>query len=73
MIWRVRKPGARYRLNRLWHNWFAWYPVRVPTYGKMSGMHKVWLKTIRRRGTSFRCGQYHELTCWNWKYKLKDE
>ena len=49
MRWRVRKPGARFRARKLWHSWFAWYPVRVPCRGKMSGMTLVWGETIMRR------------------------
>lgn len=50
MKWRVRKPYARIRAKHRWHKWFAWYPVRVPTKGKMSGMTMVWLETIERKG-----------------------
>lgn len=46
---RVRKPGARYRAKKRWHDWFAWRPVRVPSKGKMSGQTLVWFETIQRR------------------------
>lgn len=49
MKWRVRKPGARKRAKRLWHRWFAWRPVRVPTNGKRSGMTMVWLQFVMRK------------------------
>jgi len=49
MKWRVRKPGAILRSLTRWHKWFAWFPVRVPTKGRMSGQTKVWLETIERR------------------------
>ena len=68
MIWRVRKPGAKYRAKHQWHNWFAWYPVRVPTRGRMSRQHKIWLKTVRRRGTLEWDGGLD--TYWNWRYAL---
>lgn len=29
--------------QRMWHLWFAWYPVTV-------GQHRVWLETVKRRG-----------------------
>ena len=35
MKWRVRKEGTRERALHQWHLWFAWYPVDVPTKGKM--------------------------------------
>lgn len=57
MKWRVRKPGARNRAKRLWHKWFAWYPVRVPTYGKRSGMTMVWLQHVKRKQIVEKC--YH--------------
>jgi len=66
MKWRVRKPFARIRAKHRWHKWFAWYPVRVPTKGKMSGMTMVWLETIERKGfldTSW--GDY----TWSWDYR----
>jgi hypothetical protein len=68
MKWRVRKPVSLFRLHHQWHKWFAWYPVRVPTKGKMSGMTKVWLETIERKG------EYHHGMCdgwWNWSYRFK--
>lgn len=55
MKWRVRKPGAKERAKRLWHTWFAWYPVRVPTKGRMSGMKMVWLSKVKRKSKTFYC------------------
>jgi len=49
MIWRVTKPNAVNRAKHQWHNWFAWYPVRVPSKGRMSKQHMAWCQTIRRR------------------------
>ena len=68
MKWRVGKPGAKRRLKKQWHRWYAWYPVRVPTYGRMSGQHRVCLVQIWRRGTPYRTGQYGEHECWSWEY-----
>jgi len=68
MIWRVTKPRAKHRAKKLWHDWFAWYPVRVPTMGRMSGQHKVWLKTVRRRGTLEMISPTS--ANWNWRYVL---
>lgn len=64
MKWRVRKPNARKRALHMWHNWYAWHPVRVPTAGSMSGMHMVWLVDIKRKGHFF---SYCD--CWDWEYK----
>ena len=65
MKFRVRKPGARKRLRHYkaviawreeqqyksnWSPWFAWFPVRVPTKGRMSGMTLAWLEFIERKG-----------------------
>lgn len=71
MKWRVRKPGAKFKVKCRWHNWFAWYPVRVPTKGRMSGMTKVWLQTVRRKGAVV----YDSTACysWNWHYALNGE
>ena len=70
MKWRVRKPGAkwhlRYRTLTNWHLWFAWYPVRVPTKGKMSKQHKVWLVKVQRKGTHPTC---YEGAYWSWEYR----
>ena len=65
MIWRVTKPGAKRRALKQWHWWFAWYPVRIPTEGRMRKQHKVWLQRIRR------CGVYedgYEGPYWVWHY-----
>ena len=67
MKWRVRKPGTRYRALHWWHTWFAWYPVRVPTRGSMSGMTLVWLEIVKRKGKVIQTG-YVECS-WIWKYK----
>lgn len=49
MRWKCRKPEARERAWKMWHDWFAWYPVRVPTKGRTSGQTFVWLETVRRK------------------------
>jgi len=67
---RVRKPRARFRALHIWHNWFAWHPVRVPTKGKMSGMTLVWLEKMRRTGTYETC--WYE-SWWVWEYKQIEE
>lgn len=44
-----------------WHNWFAWYPVRI-------GRHDCrWLEVIRRKGM-LHCG--YEGRYWTYKYKV---
>ena len=65
---RVRKPGARYRALHLWHKWFAWHPVRVPTRGRMSGMTMVWLQTVERKGVHYHAVGYCE-SGWEWSYR----
>jgi hypothetical protein len=70
MKWRVRKPGAKYRAKKRWHLWFAWYPVRVPTNGRMSGQKKVWLEKVYRKGEYVLS---YESCYWFWEYKLKGE
>lgn len=70
MIWRVRKPQAKFRAKHQWHNWFAWYPVRVPTKGKLSGQRKVWLTTIHRRGTY---EDWIGVKYWTWRYAFPGE
>jgi len=62
MRWRVRKPEARFRAKKVWHIWFAWTPVRVPTEGRLSGMTMVWLEQVLRKGKYSDCG-------WEWEYK----
>ena len=69
MKWRVRKPYAGIRAKHHWHKWFAWYPVRVPTKGKMSGMTMVWLETIERKGFLETESVTYE---WIWSYRLHE-
>lgn len=70
MKWRVRKPNARFRALHWWHKWFAWYPVRVPTKGRQSGMVLVWLETVERKGDfSFA----YDLCDWDWSYRWPKE
>lgn len=86
MKFRVRKPGSKWRLkrykkrkawrdltarNNAWHSWFAWFPVRVPTKGRISGMTLVWLERIERQG---KWGTTEESLWdwqWLWTYKFK--
>ena len=66
MKWRVRKPNARNRALHMWHKWFAWHPVRVPTRGKMSGMTMIWLQTVERKGEQYNCFSGYG---WHWSYR----
>ena len=65
---KCRKPEVRKRAWQRWHNWFAWYPVRVPTKGRNSGQQFVWLETVRRKckpmgwGSDNWISEYKELT-----------
>ena len=64
MKWRVRKLGAKRRALQMWHNWFAWHPVRVPNEGNTM----VWLETVRRKGFV-----YGYTGHWVWKYKNNEQ
>jgi hypothetical protein len=43
-----------------WHDWFAWYPVRV---GSHDGR---WLETIKRQGLFDSCDRLYA-----WRYRAK--
>ena len=62
MRWKTRKPFAKRRARHWWHDWFAWYPVRVPNTGKTV----VWLELVQRKG---RLSHRWAEGCWIWKYK----
>lgn len=70
MKWRVRKPNTRHRRLHWWHTWFAWYPVRVPTNGRMSKMTRVWLESICRKGKYYY--DYEGGGWWMWQYKFME-
>lgn len=55
MRFRVRKPNAKHRAKKLWHNYYALFPKRVPTRGKRAGMTLVWLEHIERKLTYHAC------------------
>ena len=57
------------RLSR-WHEWFAWYPVRVGWTGSGHWI-KVWLATVLRRGDYKSLRFEHR---WAWEYReIKNE
>jgi len=64
MRWRCRKIGARDRAIKMWHKWFAWYPVRVPS---TTGKKRVWLETVMRRGVEWQTSMD-----WGWDWFYKD-
>ena len=69
MKWRCRRIGARRRAIKMWHDWFAWFPVRVPS---TTGKKRVWLEKVRRRGDFIRWGGYEgtsESIAWEYKEK----
>lgn len=41
---RISKRKTPEKDKTQWHDWFAWYPVRI-------GDQVVWLETVQRRGT----------------------
>lgn len=47
MIIKVRREMAKFRALRLWHKWFAWFPVRIESPGKKNRI--VWLETVERK------------------------
>lgn len=47
-----------------WHEWFAWYPVRVGP-GDCR-----WLEVVRRKGT-YRWGRLYSYDHWKYKYEAK--
>jgi hypothetical protein len=51
------------RRKSLWHEWYAWFPVRVGVTKDGHGIY-AWLETVMRKGT------YH---CWgydcHWTYE----
>ena len=68
MKWRVRRPGAKFRALQMWHNWFAWHPVRVPN----EGCTMVWLETVKRKGKFYTVGRRERIVSWwDWEYKQK--
>lgn len=66
MKFRVRKPAASWEALKRWHIWFAWYPVRVPTRGRLSGQTLVWLEKVKRKGTYTPWGM-------SWEYLWKKD
>ena len=68
MRWRVRKPGVRRRAKRMWHRYYAWRPVRVPTRGRMSGVTMVWGEWIERKG-KYHYSDVFNRGWWTWKYR----
>lgn len=71
MKWKCRKLGTRERALHWWHDWFAWYPVRVPTKGRRSGQKIVWLETVRRRCKLY--SFFHSDSVWYSEYKEKEK
>jgi hypothetical protein len=49
-----------------WHNYFAWFPVRV---GLTKNKRRIfaWLESVRRKGTYYA----EDMSYWVWEYKLK--
>ena len=47
--------------KEVWHDWFAWHPVRLGTTHDCR-----WLETIQRKG-KFVC--YWHDSYWDWEYK----
>ena len=60
MRWKIKRDTffERRDARERWHQWFAWYPVRI-------GRHMVWLDLIRRKGKWY-CSDDGG---WNWEYQ----
>lgn len=64
MRFRVRKPGSKLRARQLWHDWFAWYPVRIPE----RGIWMYWFETVQRKSVNPERDWNGDM-CWHYKYK----
>lgn len=65
MRWRARLTG---NARKLWHTWFAWFPVRV-------GLTWVWMESIDRREVRTHCVEYtpgltRPVYVVKWEYRL---
>lgn len=47
-----------------WHDWFAWFPVRISDY------EKVWLCKVRRIGYIWYDYHHFPHKKWDWRYEL---
>ncbi len=59
-----QKKEARMRALKLWHRYFAWFPVRIGRY------NCCWLEFIQRKGKYICIYDFdHSRTSWLWRYK----
>lgn len=58
MRWASESYEARKDRLKLWHPWFAWFPVRI-------GERRVWLETVQRRGGYNGC-VFRPSWCWSY-------
>lgn len=66
MIW-FSKPTEDKSVNReKWHEWFAWFPVRLTDKPHI----KVWLQKVKRKGTEHHRG--YSYAYWSYEYVLDD-
>lgn len=61
-------PEEQTEINKTWHRWFAWRPVRVASHDCR------WLETIERKGTSYggiqpSFGGPPSVMKWRWEYR----
>ena len=64
MRFRVRKNGAKFRARQMWHNWFAWHPIRIPARGQCM----VWFETVQRKSVDPSIAWEGDI-CWNYSYR----
>lgn len=64
MIYKSLTKEAKNDYYENWHDWFAWYPVRINDY------EKVWLCKVKRIG--YRRWIYNNYMHfeWVWRYEL---
>ena len=66
MRWKARdreaEKIAKKRAVRKWHNWFAWYPVKIEG-------HYYWLTTVERKWTPLTFGNFGLGTGNTWNYR----
>jgi len=65
MKFRIQDGQLKYRhkleRRKVWHKWFAWYPVRT-------GFNTVaWLENVERR---LEPNQWADVEWWRWEYRL---
>lgn len=61
MKFKIDSKSVKDERKKQWHNWFAWYPVRI------NESETVWLEDIQRKG--FLADSTKDSPYWKWFYK----